>query len=92
MENIDHQVKTVVNRMRVIRIEKGLSQLELANMAGLSQSFYSSIESHKKIPTLKTLIRIASALQVTPGAFFQDSDPTKEEIKENVIRYIREHL
>ena len=37
-----------INKIREIRIEKKISQLELANIANFSQSFLANVESGKK--------------------------------------------
>lgn len=48
------------------REEKGLSQNQLAKLAGVPQSVISDIESGKtKAPRINTLISIANALETT---------------------------
>lgn len=48
--------------LKAIRIEKGLSQKQLADMVGISQPSYSNIENGKRNPTVKTLKKIVKAL------------------------------
>lgn len=50
--------------IKKIRLEKGIKQIELARMAGISNTYLSDIESGRTIPSLKTLTKIARALGV----------------------------
>ncbi len=70
--NTDDEVKKVIERIKTIRKEIGMSQLDLALEAGISQGFLATIESHKKIPTISTVIKIARALDISPSVFFED--------------------
>lgn len=53
-------------KIKEIRIEKKLSQIELARKAHMSQSYLSELENNKKSPTLRQLCKIADALGVSP--------------------------
>lgn len=61
-------------RVRAVRLMRGLSQLRLAEMAGVSRSLISNIErndyngARAADPTISTLYRLASALKVPPAA------------------------
>ncbi len=44
------------------RIKKGVSQNELANIAGITQTFLSLVEHGKRIPSYDVLKKIAKAL------------------------------
>lgn len=48
--------------IKKIRKEKGLSQQDLGNMLGVSGAYIQQIENNKKNPSVKTLNKIASAL------------------------------
>lgn len=54
-------------KIKEIRLEKRLTQTQLAKKAKISQSYLSELESNKKSPTLRQLCKIADALNVTPG-------------------------
>lgn len=43
---------------------KGLTQAELAKAIGVSKSYIAKIEEGKKVPQIKTLVRIAKCLNV----------------------------
>ena len=52
--------------LKYIRKIKGISQKQLAQMTGLSQSHISELELEKESPSLKTLELICTALKVHP--------------------------
>lgn len=54
-------------RLRELRHERGLSQERLAELAGVHATFVSNIERGYSAPTLYTLLKLATALEVTPG-------------------------
>lgn len=82
----------VIERIRRIRVEKKVSQFELAARANFSQSFLANVESGKKKPSVMTIIRIAKALDVNPREFFPESFPekTKEDIKKEIIALVEQ--
>ncbi len=47
-----------------VRMQKHISQRELAEKANLSQAFISQLESGEKNPTMKTLGKIAEGLSI----------------------------
>ena len=60
-------------RVRDLRIIKGLSQEELANLAGLHRTYISSVELGKRNISLKNIQALADALNVS----FSDLFPYK---------------
>lgn len=90
MEDIKNQLQYVINRIKEIRIQKSMSQLELSIESNLSQSFIANIEMGKKQPSVLTLLRIASALNVSPKAFLPENENiTKDELKDTIISLVR---
>ena len=90
MEEMNKQLQYVVSRIREIRRQKSMSQLELSVKTNMSQSFLASVEKGKKQPSVLTLLRIASALEVSPGAFFHENENmSKDETKEAIINLVR---
>ena len=57
-------------RLKEARIEKGLTQKELAEKSNKSERQIIRIENGKGNPTIKTLKDIAKALNVTVGELF----------------------
>ena len=64
---------SVGGRIKQIRLARGISQNQLAKIAGISQAGLSAIESTTKSPSVDTLGRIAEALDI-PLARLLDSD------------------
>lgn len=68
------------NKIRQLRMEKGLTQQELAFVLGHSMSSLSRLESGKKLPSLQTVIKLEAALQrplrdIYPHLFDRVYDP-----------------
>ncbi len=61
----------VRRRIREVRQERGLTQEELCERAGISVDAISRIEGGSRVPTLATLDRIATALGVSPVTFLE---------------------
>ena len=60
-------------RIRTIRLEKGLSQSELANRCGKERQSYQRVETGNINPSIWYLQHIAKALDVELCAFFEPS-------------------
>lgn len=58
---IERHIGPVIRR---IRIERGMTQVKLAQRAGIVQSHISALESCAKPPTLQTLERVCLAMNV----------------------------
>lgn len=56
--------------LRNLRIQKSLSQAEVANAIGLDQSSYSRIESDQSEPKAGTLLKLAKFYQVDVSALY----------------------
>ena len=52
-------------KVRAIRVQKGLSQEQLAHIAGVDRTYIGMIERAEKNVTLVTIEKIANALSVT---------------------------
>lgn len=59
-----------VDHLKRIRKARGLSQVDLADMVGVTQGLISKIENGDGNPTLDTLLRISRALKVSPAVLF----------------------
>jgi transcriptional regulator with XRE-family HTH domain len=53
------------DRLRAMRLARGLTQLELADLAGISHAGVYTIEAGRKRPRRSTLLLIAGALDVS---------------------------
>lgn len=54
------------------RKEKGLTQEELADLAGIHRTYVAGIEGGYRNPSLKNIIRIAKALKLAPKTLFEN--------------------
>ena len=63
-------------RLRTARQAAGLTQLELANLAGVDPSGLQSYESGRAAPNIGSLIRLGAALAIDPGDFLRDLTTT----------------
>jgi len=71
-----------VESVRRIRREKGLSQQELADLAGVGQDSISAIETGKHEPHPRTLRKLAKALEIEVRGFFEEPVPLGEAPRE----------
>lgn len=53
--------------MRVLRQALGLTQAQVAELSGIETSFYGQIERGANVPSLKTFLAIAQALDADPA-------------------------
>lgn len=73
------------------RCLKGLSQEELASLAGIAQANLSNIEKGKRDLTVSTLLRIAQALEMKPSALIDEEISSKPfKLTRNQIETIAE--
>jgi transcriptional regulator with XRE-family HTH domain len=54
--------------IKELRLEKSLSQEELAHKASIERSHMGKIERGEHLPNLVLILRIANALSITPGS------------------------
>jgi transcriptional regulator with XRE-family HTH domain len=62
------------DRIRVIREQRQLCQIDLAVRAGLLRSYLSQVEDGEAVPNVGTLERIAAALEVPLHKLFYDGE------------------
>src|SRR5205823_9590745 len=63
-------------RIRQLREQKGLSQRDVEERSGLLKCYISRVENGYKLPSLRTLERFASALEVSLYRLFYDGEET----------------
>ena len=61
-------------KIRFLRKQKNLKQVQLAEKAGLACSTLCDIEKGRLSPSIKSLEKIAEALEMPVAKFFLDSD------------------
>jgi transcriptional regulator with XRE-family HTH domain len=71
----NNRLESLGERLKILRIQKGMTQMDLAYAAGVSISTISELETgQQKNPTIKTLMDIARALGLPETVFFEDSE------------------
>lgn len=70
-------IKAAGERIRGLRIARGMSQQELGERAGVSQSTISNLERGKQATPIYVLIRVARALRMTTSALLGERQPRK---------------
>jgi transcriptional regulator with XRE-family HTH domain len=83
--------KLVIDNIRRIRKEKGISQEKLAETCNTATSYIGLMEIYRNVPKLSTIERIAEALGVDPLALFQRTNQLPEE-KETEIQHKKEEI
>lgn len=58
-------------KIKNLRKLRGMTQGELAEKVGVTQSFISDLEYNKKFPGMPTLIKLAEVLGVTVSDLFE---------------------
>lgn len=81
--------KIVIDNIKRIRKEKGITQEKLAEACNTATSYIGLMEIYKNIPKLSTVEKIAKALDVEPQILFQNNDIDKEnkilKIKQEIL-------
>lgn len=70
----------VGGRLKQLRLERGLSQRELAKRAGVTNSTISLIEQNSVSPSVSSLKKILDALPVSISEFFAGEEITQEQV------------
>ena len=66
------------NKVRELRQKNRYTLQDLAAKTGLSKPFLSQIENHHVVPPVATLLKLARALNVNMGYFFQDEQSSEK--------------
>ena len=64
-------VRRFARRLRQARAAAGLTQAALAAQAKLAQPYLSQLERGRREPSIVTVVHLAKALGVTPGALLE---------------------
>ena len=90
--------KLVIDNIKRIRKEKGITQEQLAEACNTATSYIGLMEIYKNVPKLSTIEKIATALEIEPQVLFQKIEPNSdtekkiENIKNNVLQSIEKEL
>ena len=87
--SLEEQQQKVILNLRKEREKQGLSQLELALRANISQNMINYVETGKRTPSLDTLLKICQALNINPAALFLDTNDEKEKAKDTIMTLVQ---
>jgi transcriptional regulator with XRE-family HTH domain len=60
----EHAAENLGNNIRQLRESRGLSQAQIAKLAGIPRPTWTNLESGAANPTLSVLVKVANALQI----------------------------
>ena len=64
-------IERMAKRLKAVRAERGLTQQQLAERAGISGGYYARLERGEQDPTLSVIERLAKALGVKVGRLLE---------------------
>lgn len=83
---------SVGNRIRKLRVQKHLSQEQVALRAGITTAYLGQIEREEKNPTVKLIEKISNVLELSLSELFCDQELNTEStdgVLENIIFELR---
>lgn len=81
--------RAVGNKLLEIRKKRGLTQVELAEMAGLADRTYADIERGSANMRVETALRICEALQITPNEILTAENFSLDAKREEVLKLLQ---
>lgn len=66
----DQTLQTFGQKIRILRKQRGFSQEQLADLAGIDRSYMGHIERGEKNITLLKIYQISNALNISPRDLF----------------------
>lgn len=72
-------------RLKQVRTDKGLTQPQFAQMAGIEQSYLSKLENDKSVPSAEMFSTILAGIGMDEKTFLQDVD---REVLDTTLRHI----
>lgn len=78
----------VIKKIKKLRIEQGLSQERLSELAGLDPKYINKLENGRFNLTVPTLERILNALEINVGFFFSDFIESEISILNDLLQYL----
>lgn len=78
-------MRAIGNKLLAVRKRLGMTQMEVAEAAGLSGRTYADIERGTVNMRVETILRICQALQVTPDEILTQASPDGTPDQEEVL-------
>lgn len=82
-------MKTIAEKIRLLRLQHGLSQENMADALGISTTSYGDIERGKTDLTLSRLHQIADVFKINITALLEESAPLQQELQQLELEKLR---
>lgn len=70
MKDTDVTTTKIAKRLRAVRIERSLTQVQVAEKADLNTNYYAKIERGEIRPSIATYEKLAKVLKITSSELF----------------------
>jgi transcriptional regulator with XRE-family HTH domain len=93
LSDVDYRSMNIGETIRNYRLQKGMSQGDIEKRTGLLRCYLSRVENGHTIPSLDTLAKIATAMELPLSQFFSDSGHTNgskglPQLSEDEVRFL----
>lgn len=78
--------RVIGNKLLAFRKKAGLTQEEVAEISGLSNRTYADIERGAVNMRIETVLRICTALKITPNEILTQDAPVSQETIDEIIK------
>lgn len=87
---MDRLFVQIGERMRARRRQLRLTQAQVAEAAGIDASFYGQLERGANVPSVKTLLAVAGALETVPGELLPSRGAGRVRYAEEIERLVQD--
>ena len=81
-------LKFLGSRIRDMRKNQRLSQEQLAEVSGLHHTYIGAVERGERNISIKSLLKITTALKISMGEVFESVDPERNDMENRVISQV----
>lgn len=82
-------MKTIAEKIRLLRLQHGFSQENMADLLGISTTSYGDIERGKTDLTLSRLHRIAEVFEINSTALLEETTSVHQELQRLELEKLR---
>ena len=89
---IEEQEKYVCAQLKKQREKHNLSQMELSYESGVFQNMITYIETGKRTPTINTILKLCTAMKISPSLLFPKNISDRQEAKLTVLELVEKFM